>query len=868
MCLIQCALSINAVEDVEDVPVPFKIVALVDTGSSLSIISKRVVQCVLSKKNYIASYEVENRSLPIVESIQGHLLKLITSCTARIELKNQEFRVCALVADDISVDLVLGVDFLKAYHADVNIGESKLVLRGTESDIVVPIEEYKCDVVSTTEEAPAVRSVEPTSQQECIVKEMTLSEGSAEDGEDGVEDYLMRTCPWGNASCSAGLIGENLEDEKGVEEGIAKAVEEAKLPTDQSRRLRELLLRKRKAFSTVPVPIEQGVAQHPIELVEAEERIVPIVERQNDLSMAELEVMWAAIDQMERLRIIQKSTSPWSFRPVLADKRDGTKRFCVNYRGLNAITKKDAYPLPLIDNLIHQVGSSQWFSALDVLSAYWQVNIPAEYRHLTAFSVQGRGHYEFCVMPFGLTNAPATFQRAMDTIFMPFLNLFLLVYIDDILVHNRTFDDHLSKLELVLETCIQHNVRLKLGKCQFARRHISFLGFRVDGATIVPDPDRLRAVINLTDPACVSDVRHFLGLVTYYARFIENFAEIAEPLMWLLRKERSKFIWSQSQKCAFLKLKSALTSLPVLGQPVGDRPFQIITDASDVAIAAVLEQDSHPLEYYSKTLTGAERKWCSEEKECFAMLQALKRFRRYVYGRQVTLLTDCKALVYLQNHRDTSTKLGRWSLYFQEYEANIIHRPGAANANVDALSRLPIKGPECAIAFTTASEVCCFTSFPDATKLWDVQELVKAQANDADCMILIKAVSDCELPTDVNARRRTMSLMDNLSMLEIEGKLVLCWVDNRGTHKPMIPKGLQARVLQAAHDSPVSGHYGYVKTYARLKERVFWPRMAADVECYVKNCPVCQVNKARRSELTTGQGLLQPIAESLGSHFK
>jgi transposase InsO family protein len=418
------------------------------------------------------------------------------------------------------------------------------------------------------------------------------------------------------------------------------------------------------------------------------------------------------VEEMLQNGVVRPSGSPYSSPVLLVKKADGTRRFCVDFRKLNANTKRDVYPLPRIDDMLDSLGDAVLFTTLDLQSGFWQIPIDPVDVEKTAFSTH-RGHFEFLVMPFGLTNAPATFQRMMDVLLRD-LRQFCLVYIDDIIIFSTSFALHLEHLSAVFERLRAVRLVLKCKKAKLLRDQVKFLGHVVSHNSIQPDPDKVSVVTGCLPPTSVKELQTFLGLVGYYRRFVPSLAAMAEPLYCLLKKG---VVWtwrSDDEDAAFRQIKKALTSTPLLHLPDFSRDFVVQTDASATAMGAVLSQyfpastapvataggsqqsassnqqlSERPVYYASKTLSAAQRHYHATERECLAVKWAITLFRPYLLGRHFTVYTDHTALRWLFAHKDPSSKLIRWILHLQEYAFDILSRPGKENANADALSRLP-----------------------------------------------------------------------------------------------------------------------------------------------------------------------------------
>ncbi|GBM04785.1 Transposon Ty3-G Gag-Pol polyprotein [Araneus ventricosus] len=302
--------------------------------------------------------------------------------------------------------------------------------------------------------------------------------------------------------------------------------------------------------------------------------------------------------------IIEKSSGPWTSPIVLVKKKDGSTRFCVDYRKLNEITKIDSYPLPRIDNILDALNGSQWFTTRDLKSGYWQVEIRPEDREKTALTT-GQGLWQFKVMPFGLCNAPATFERLMETVLRRLSSEACLVYLDDIIIVGRTFEEYLNNLRKVFQRLQKANLKLNLKKCRFFQKEVTYLGHVISAEGVKTDPDKIKAVVDWPHPETVHDLRSFLGLCTYYRRFVKNFSTIARPLH-KLTEAKSNFNWTEECEKSCNSLKRALTSSPILTYPWTDKDFILDTDANNEGIGAVLSQnignEERVIAYFSKSL--------------------------------------------------------------------------------------------------------------------------------------------------------------------------------------------------------------------------------------------------------------------------
>ena len=398
------------------------------------------------------------------------------------------------------------------------------------------------------------------------------------------------------------------------------------------------------------------------------------------------------VEEMLRKDVIQSTHSPWASPIVLVAKKDGSTRFCVDYRRLNAVTKPDVFPLPRIDDCLDVLEGVRYFSTLDLDSGFWQVKMQEESAEKTAFATHCVT-FEFKVMPFGLINAPSTFQRLMERVLEGLTPAKCQVYIDDVLVIGSTFDQHLANLEAVFKRLREAQLKLKPTKCRLMQGEVRYLGYQVSAEGIAPDPAKLEAVKSYPAPTDVRKLRSFIGLASYYRRFVPNFAKIARPLHNLTKKD-VKFQWTERCQEAFEQLRDVLVEAPVLAYPDFGLPFRLETDASGNGLGAVLSQEREgvvrPVAYASRSLHGAEERYSATELEALGVVWAVKQFRHYLYGQRCEVITDHQPLKSLLRTPHPSGKLARWGLALQELDLEIRYRPGRQNAVADALSRAPL----------------------------------------------------------------------------------------------------------------------------------------------------------------------------------
>ena len=398
-----------------------------------------------------------------------------------------------------------------------------------------------------------------------------------------------------------------------------------------------------------------------------------------------------AIDQMLQQGIIQKSTSPWASPIVLVKKKNGKIRTCIDYRRLNSVTKKDAYPIPRTQECLDALSESAVFSTLDLTSGYHQVPVQASDISKTAF-VSRHGLYEFKAAPFGLTNMPATFQRVMELALQGLQWTTCLIYLDDVIIFGATHKEHFQRLRQVLQRIQEANFKLKPGKCELMKKEVEFLGHIVSQKGVRPNPHNTRKIQDWSAPSTVTEVRQFLGLCSYYRRFVKNFSILAKPLFDLTKKE-SPLQWTTDCQNAFDKLKQHLLSPDIMAYPLDQGGYTLDTDACNDGIGAVLSQmqdgKERVIAYASRSLSKSERNYCVTDKELLAVVYFIDYFRHYLLGRNFVTRTDHQALKWLFTIREPKGRIARWIELLSSYNFCIEYRPGRQHGNADGLSRCP-----------------------------------------------------------------------------------------------------------------------------------------------------------------------------------
>src|SRR6202048_1944245 len=413
------------------------------------------------------------------------------------------------------------------------------------------------------------------------------------------------------------------------------------------------------------------------------------------MSPTELEVLRKYIDENLKKGFIRHSQSSCGAPILFVKKADGTLRLCVDYRALNKITTKNRYPLPLIGELLDRISRAKYFTKFDVRDGYHRLRMATGEEWKTAFRCR-YGLFEYNVMPFGLCNAPGTFQHYMNDTFRDFLDKFLIIYLDDLLIYSDSLAEHKVHVRMVLERLRDAELYLKPSKCQFHVQEVGFLGFIVGPRGIQMDPAKVSAITSWPVPTSVHDIRVFLGLANFYRRFIRNFSKAAAPITALLKKNR-KFRWTPEAQVAFDSLRTAFTTAPVLRHFDPSLPTVLEADASDYAVGAVISQRDpesgrlHPITFYSRKFNSAELNYEIYDKEMLAIVETMDHYRHYFegLGQSTMIFSDHRNLLWFTETKVYNRRQARWAEKMSRFDFKIVFRLGKQGGKPDALSRRP-----------------------------------------------------------------------------------------------------------------------------------------------------------------------------------
>jgi len=546
----------------------------------------------------------------------------------------------------------------------------------------------------------------------------------------------------------------------------------------------------------------------------------PVVYRPYRISYKEREQVRGIIDELKEADIVEDSESPYASPILLVKKKTGDVRMCVDYRELNKKTVPDKYPLPRIDDQLDRLHGNIYFTSLDLFSGYYQVPInDVNTRAQTSF-VTPDGHFQFKRMPFGPTNCPAIFSRIIAAALGKLLYTVALAYLDDIIIPSKSVEDGLEKLRLVLQSLRDAGLTIKLEKCRFFMQKLEYLGFEISKNGIEPGRRKIMAVENFPVPSNVRAVRGFIGLASYFRRFVKGFAVIARPLTDLLCKN-TRFEWTDERDKAFKMLKKALTSRPILSMYEPNAYTEVHTDASQHGVAAVLLQRQaedgkmHPISYFSRKTTKDEAKYHSYELEALAIVSALERFRVYLIGICFVIKTDCNSLKLLADKRDLNPRIGRWFMKLSEYQYKIEHLKGDRNLIANALSRSPVESEQ-------SVEVASLNVFGiKITTDW----VAALQKDDEEVAGMIAKI-EANDPTT-----KGKYVIENSRLYRM----------TEGRWRLYLPIDLRYDVVSTTHRELV--HLGIDKTLSKLKEHFYFPKMREFVTKYVNRCVNCMFYK-------------------------
>ena len=894
---------------------------LFDTGASCTVISHKLwTRIPAGSRPELAESQIR------LATVGDHEILVWGRCPLTLELNGHQI-TCMVHVCEVAEEAVLGVDALRALRAQWDWDQDTLIIGQPD----LKLSRLGCSGVDQDGPAELTDSSQDDNQLEKLIEPgqtaatryqdmEVLEEPTAPTCLAGLKGYL-RGPVFPKTPKIAALKGEStqVEGQQGPAEdqaGCKTQGPSTKLPDhleqmfeaslvnlapEQQNQLATLLHDFAHVFSRNDSDLGRtGLERHHIPTGDA----IPIRLPPRRAPMHLREDIESQVQTLMAHGIVEPCSSSWAAPLVIVKKKDGSNRICVDYRALNNVTAKDGHPIPRIGDSLDALAGATVFSTLDMTSGYHQVEVAEEDRDKTAF-VTGRGHHlRFVTMPFGLCGAPSTFQRLMEKVLDGLIWRTVVVYLDDVVVFSRNQEEHVENLRTVLQRFEDHKLKLKPRKCELFRSQVTFLGHVVSAAGVSTDPSLIEKVTAWEPPTNQKEVRAFLGLTGYYRAYVPDYGGIAEPLV-RLTDAKASFKWTEACQSAFEHLKSCLVSAPILAYPTLEDPFILDTDASEVAIGAVLSQVQNGVErviaYGSKTLSRAERNYCVTRRELLAVVHFTDAYRYYLYGKHFTIRTDHASLQWMLNVKEPVDQLARWIQRMQNYQYTIEHRPGRKHGNADAMSRAgkcfrggqcfhptctesidqenvrtnvgspetlnpnkEVAGPKQVSVLRATRKGDSRREDPDADSSgeddnngletgYSTEDLREEQGKDPDIRYLRDRLETC-LPCPSKSELSPCSpaikhWCARWRQLELRDGLVkFRWEPHRQGDpiewKVLAPQGLRESIMTAVHDLKASGHLGTYKTWERAKRSPFiWAGMRSDVDRWVRRCQKCQQRK-------------------------
>lgn len=880
---------------------------LLDSGSDLNLISEATYQATGCKPR--------KQHNGVIYGVDGDPVKINGAVSLEVKIGNLAVLAEFIVAPNLNIDAIIGSNFLQDHQCALDF-HTKRLFTGTESSAVPFLD------IDTPQAANSYRNRKFSEAERAWLFQVStevpgiFDERILEANKDGNgEEVEVITSP---NKCLEINPNHSMPASETVKTEEVEAILELTAPNVAPRlkkRLRDLVSRYRDVFALRNEELGYtDLVHHEIDVGDSP----PIKLRPYRMAPGKVTEVRKQIDDMLKRGIIRESNSPYSAPIVLVKKKDGTSRFCVDYRKLNSVTKKDAYPIPRIDQTLENLKGARYFSSMDLATGYWQVPVASRDQHKTAFGTSDGGLFEYLVMAFGLTNAPATFQRLMNKLFEKQLFVFILIFLDDLLAYSESEEEHIKHLEIIFQILRAANLKLKPKKCSFFQTEVQFLGHIVSEDGARPDPEKVKAVANWPTPTNLTEVRSFLGFCGYYRRFVKNFAGIAQPLHELAKKN-VHFEWNEQRDEAFQTLKKILTQTPILKFPDYNFPFVVDTDASANSLGAVLSNiidgEEMPLVFASRVLSKTETNYSTTKREALAVIQAMKWFRSYLWGHKFILRTDHASLQWLFRQNSDGMTF-RMVQVLQEFDFEVVHRPGQKHGNADGLSRQTTTMPDWSEGEKETHWVSCPEPMDWTEALnrcntsWNeelepernllspqpmdsnnddgntvelgrtIAEVREEQRTDPaiskilqwaqiDDRQTLAALPPCPTTRDAAVRLgpEVVAYWGIWNNLEVHaGVLYRKWQTNSFPpviRQLVVPYKARRDILEQLHSSKVSGgHFAVQKTLDRIRQRFWWPTMRKDIENKCRTCEPCAARRAGKFL----RAELQPIIVGMRFH--
>ena len=813
-----------------------RINTLVDTGSS---------HCLLTFENF-KSIGTQYRSrlmhcLVVLRAVNNHQIKVHGVASITVTFGQVTFDQEFIIVDGINEHCIIGMDAIRKQGFVIDGLTDKVFIREKDEQVghlvasqtvSVPPKSVKsipCRLAVENAATEAFLLFEPNLElpNNVTLESMLFSSGGGThvlciNGTDQPVQISRRTC-LGPVVCGVEDVELlSKENKPKMNTDILKEFCFDGVEQEHLKELKKLILEYSDIFATSNIDLGKlDSVKHEIKV----QRHPPIKQRPYRVPYSLKETMASQVREMIEAGVIIPSKSPWTSPVVLVKKKTGDMRFCVDYRKLNAITIKDCYPLPRIDEILDSLQGKKYFTGLDLANGYWQIEVEPNDREKTAFVVEN-DLYEFVKMPFGLCNSPSTFMRAMNCVMADLINEILHIFLDDLIVASSTFEEHIGNLRKVFDRLRSVGLKLKPKKCHFLQKQLEFLGHVVSENGISPDDSKTIKIKEFPTPKNGKEVKSFLGLSGYYRKFIKDYSTISHPLTELT-KDDIPFQWTKKEQDAFDHLRTCLITRPILAYPNFKLPFIVFTDASNVGLGAVLSQIQNGKEkviaYASRHLNQAEKNYATIEKEALAIVFAVKKFKSYIHGHETKIVTDHAPLKWLMKVKNTNAKLARWALEIQDLNLDIEYRPGKTNSNADCLSRIPVSAIEADIP-------------PD---------LITLQLNDSFCKKMFDHLNKVSSLNENELRKLNIDEF----FIDEDGLIKRKCPPSRKrrryleTVQLVLPTDLKPIVMKALHNDPLAGHLAFQKTYDRICEKFFWPEMRVEIKQYCAACHECALSK-------------------------
>ena len=799
-----------------------RVIAVVDTVAYVSVVDERVA------KHY--GWEIQHPVQRLVGA-DGESLKSKGMVTLNFELrlgKTSKAKIHQFaVVENLTAQLLLGLELMR--ELNILIDTSSGVLTYATSKVKTGIRTLRDEVIP--KRSQSILKARVNTVGTILQVPFTLENGlciakAVSDCKNNITEVMILNPSDEPTKIKQGTQLASYEpmetDEKRVgssintvlsPKGSAEVVNVgSQLTAEQIEQLSTVLQANKNAFSLNGEIGVTDVHYHEIELLPNAE---PFAEPLRRRALVQIEETRKQVNKMLDEGIIEESDSPWASAYVLARKKNGEYRLCIDFRKLNLMTKKTVYPLPNIEECLETLSGKTYFSQLDFASGFWQIPMHENSREMTAFRTED-GLFQFKRMPFGLTNAPASFQKTINKILAGLKGMNLQVFIDDVCIATDNWPEHLKMLAKVFKAIIDSNMKIKPDKCLFGAEKITFLGHEISKEGIRRDPSKLKALTMMPYPNDTHGIKRALGMFSYYRKFVKNFALIAEPLTKLTRKGVD-FQWEAEQKQAYDEIICQLKKNATLAHFNHIDPLLVKTDASKKGVAGILLQRQNDewkiITCCSRRLTSSETNYGITDLEGLAVVYTVTKLRPYLLGKKFQILVDHCALCVLNKRMPNSARLRRWAIVLSEYDFEIIYTKGELHQDIDCLSRAPVDD---------ATDSLLERSVYTVTTPMDTADWISSYSDSQSRELFQKAYD----------REDKLRLINDIIYYE---------------DLLYVPMNKRDELIRLTHNSNMNDHPGTEATTAKLKENYWWPKMHEDVRRVVSVCPKCAMEKAERA---------------------